>query len=84
MKNRKVYILILGIILLIFIILVFYKNNKVEEVVSKEKSNVVEDTETGEYIIYDENNNILHRTQDRVEAEVYDRDSNFDMQMPDF
>lgn len=84
MKNRKVYILILGIILLIFIILVFYKNNKVEEVVSKEKSNVVEDAETGEYIIYDENNNILHRTQDRVEAEVYDRDSNFDMQMPDF
>lgn len=84
MKNKKVYILILGIILLIFIILVFYKNNKAEEVVSKEKSNVVEDAETGEYIIYDENNNILHRTQDRVEAEVYDRDSNFDMQMPDF
>ena len=42
--------------MLIFIILVFYKNNKVEEVVSKEKSKVVEDKEAGEYIIYDENN----------------------------
>lgn len=70
--------------MLIFIILVFYKNNKVEEVVSKEKSKVVEDKEAGEYIIYDENNNILHRTQDKVEAEIYNRDSNFDMQMPDF
>lgn len=84
-KKILLFICIIVLLVLSFLIIEIRKNNDKEVTQNMINNTAVEENEiTGEYKIYDENHNLIHSTEDSIEAEIYSRDSNFDMQMPNF
>ena len=83
--NKKIVIcIILILILSIFIVLIRRENDKKMQDDIEYINNVIKNEITGTYEVYDENENLIYNTEDEVEAEIYNKDNNFDMQMPEF
>lgn len=78
--NKKV-ILILGIlVVIIFAIFLYNVNNKKSEETVAE-SEVVYNSVENTYYLYDENDNLIHSSQDEADLKIYQDNPDYDAQI---
>lgn len=78
--NKKV-ILILGIfVVIIFAIFLYNVNNKKSGQTIAE-SEVVYNTVENTYYLYDENDNLIHSSQDEADLKIYQDNQDYDAQI---
>lgn len=78
--NKKV-ILIFGIlVVIIFVIFLYNVNNKKSEQTVAE-SEVVYNSVENTYYLYDENDNLIHSSQDEADLKIYQDNPDYDTQI---
>lgn len=78
--NKKV-ILILGILVVIILAIFLYNvnNKKSEQTVAE--SEVVYNSVENTYYLYDENDNLIHSSQDEADLKIYQDNPDYDAQI---
>lgn len=83
--NRKYIVLILIIVFLTIIIAkIFISKKDIEKSVTNNDTDIYYNEETSTYTVYDENNEVIYNGNDKITAEFYNRDPDYNPKMPEF
>lgn len=78
--NKKV-ILILGILVVIILAIFLYNVNNKKSGQTVAESEVVYNSVENTYYLYDENDNLIHSSQDEADLKIYQDNPDYDAQI---
>lgn len=78
--NKKVIVILVILVVIIFAIFLYNVNNKKSGETAAE-SEVVYNSVENTYYLYDENDNLIHSSQDEADLKIYQDNPDYDAQI---
>ena len=78
--NKKVIVILVILVVIIFAVFIYNVNNKKSKNTAAEPE-VVYNTDENTYYLYDENDNLIHSSQDEADLKIYQDNPDYDAQI---